>query len=449
MKDSISATVLSLFQVDALAIIMISLVGFVSINVSLFSLKYLKGDRAQKLFFNRLFLLIPSVFIMVTADHLLLFFAAWAISNYLLTRLMIHKSEWKAAKESGNLALKNFILGMFFLAASFIGLYAQTGSASIHTIIQQSISGTSLLLVLSLLFLAAMTQSAIWPFHKWLTSSLNSPTPVSALMHAGLVNGGGFLLARFALLFTKAPMSLQFIFFTGLITAIVGTLWKLMQNDVKRMLASSTMGQMGFMMVQCGLGLFPAAIAHLCWHGLFKAYLFLSSGSAAQEKRLDLNYPPSIGTFILSLVCGAAGAYGFALISHKSFAVLDTTLFLTGIAFLGAAQLAIPLLKPSPLKKLPIALISAVFAGAAYGSSVYGIEKLLEPLHIWNPQPLGLLHIIGFLILTGSWLFVLFGKRKENTQNIPAWMKKGYVSMLNASQPHPTTITAHHNHYQY
>jgi len=129
-----------------------------------------------------------------------------------------------------------------------------------------------------------MTQSAIWPFHTWLISSLNSPTPVSAIMHAGLINGGGFLLTRFAGLFVQSTGMLQVIFFLGLLTALIGTLWKLMQHDIKRMLACSTMGQMGFMIAQCGLGLFPAAIAHLCWHGLFKAYLFLSSGSAAHEK---------------------------------------------------------------------------------------------------------------------------------------------------------------------
>ena len=108
-------------------------------------------------------------------------------------------------------------------------------------------------------------------------------------MHAGLINGGGFLLARFAPMLAIQPPILNLIFIAGITTALLGTLWKLMQSDVKRMLACSTMGQMGFMIAQCGLGLFPAAVAHLSWHGLFKAYLFLSTGSAAKEKRLDLD----------------------------------------------------------------------------------------------------------------------------------------------------------------
>lgn len=449
MKEFFSGTVSVLFQVDILSAILMSLVGFVGIHVVLFSLKYLKGDRSQKAFFRRLALLIPSVFLLVTSNHLLLFFLSWAASNYLLTRLMIHKYEWQAARESGKLALRNFMRGLVFLGAALIGLYALTGTANLHSIVQSAPAGPALYLILVLLLLAAMTQSALWPFHKWLTSSLNSPTPVSALMHAGLVNGGGFLLARFGPLYLKGPGILELVFLTGLVTALLGTLWKLMQNDVKRMLAASTMGQMGFMMLQCGLGLFPAAIAHLCWHGLFKAYLFLSSGSAAQEKRLDLHYPPRLNTFFWSLVCGAAGATAFALTSHKTLRAFDTTLFLLGIAFLGAAQLAIPLLRMNPLKKLPLTLLIAGLAGAVYGWSVYGIEVLMEPLHLWAPQPLGPLHLIGFLVLAGSWLLLLFGREKAGADELPAWMKKGYVSMLNASQPHPKTITAHHNHYQF
>lgn len=213
----------SLFRVDALSMIMLFLIGFVSINVGFFSRKYLRGDSAQKVFFVRLILLAASVFTMVTTDHLVLFFATWASGNYLLTRLMIHKNKWQAAAESGKLALRNFAVGLLFLATAFGCLYAQTGSMYIHTILQQGIAPNWRILILVLLFLTAMTQSAIWPFHRWLISSLNSPTPVSAIMHAGLINGGGFLLTRFAPLFEKAPGILQIIFFSGLITALLDT----------------------------------------------------------------------------------------------------------------------------------------------------------------------------------------------------------------------------------
>ncbi len=213
---------------------------------------------------------------MAVSDHLALYFVSSCLSHALLVRRMEHKSNWKAARASAALAGKNYLLAAFFMGFAFLLLGFETGSWTLRGILAyQEAASSTMILPLVLLILAAMAQSAIWPFHRWLLSSLNSPTPVSALMHAGLINGGGFLLIRFAPLFAHHPGLLTLVFCVGLTSAFLGTLWKLLQSDVKRMLACSTMGQMGFMMMQCGLGLFSAALTHLLWHGLFKAYLFL------------------------------------------------------------------------------------------------------------------------------------------------------------------------------
>lgn len=257
-----------LFHVDNLSLIMMGLVGFVTLCVASFSSRYLNGDKKQTSFYINLITLALTIFLMVNADHIGLFLVSWAGSNFFLTRLMLHKSGWEAARQSSILALKNFGLGFVFLGTAFLLLYRATGMVSIRSIVSAPIETSMAIISSLLLLLAAMTQSALWPFHRWLTSSLNSPTPVSSIMHAGLVNGGGFLLVRFAPLISKEPIVLGLIFVAGIATALIGTLWKLMQSDIKRMLACSTMSQMGFMVVQCGLGLFPAAIAHLCWHGL-------------------------------------------------------------------------------------------------------------------------------------------------------------------------------------
>ncbi len=229
----------------------------------------------------------------------------------LLVSLMIHKSNWKAAQASGRMAAKNLYIQYASNGYGFFLFYLVTGESSISGVIQKNAHSTTMIVALVCILLSAMMQSAQWPFHKWLISSLNSPTPVSAMMHAGLINGGGFLLIRFAPLYLQQPFLLNAMFIIGLITAIFGTLWKLMQSDVKRMLACSTMGQMGFMFLQCGLGLFPAAIAPSHLHGMFKAYLFLASGQAAQEKRFDLGYPPKPLRFIVALMCGFAGSLVF------------------------------------------------------------------------------------------------------------------------------------------
>ena len=288
--------------------------------------------------------------------------------------------------------------------------------------------------------MAAMTQSAIWPFHKWLISSLNSPLPVSAIMHAGLVNGGGFLIVRFAQLYLESPIILNLTFIIGLATAIIGTLWKLIQTDIKRMLACSTMAQMGFMIVQCGLGLFSAAIAHIILHASFKSYLFLSTGSAAQEKRLDLHYPPSFISFTFALICGALGSYVFAYISHKTWLTLDTNFLLVSIAFIAGTSLALTVLRKNILLKLPLALLATSLAGAVYGFNIHIVESILSSLDLMKPQALNIFHIIGLALLALFWLMVIFAR------NISSRL---YVKALNASQPDSKTITTHRNYYQY
>jgi NAD(P)H-quinone oxidoreductase subunit 5 len=290
-----------------------------------------------------------------------------------------------------------------------------------------------------------MTQSAIWPFHRWLTSSLNSPTPVSAIMHAGLINGGGFLLARFSPMISAQSTVLNIIFITGIITALLGTLWKLMQSDVKRMLAFSTMGQMGFMVAQCGLGLFPAAVAHLCWHGLFKAYLFLASGSAAQVKRLDLGGPPSPWHFLLAILSGLICAIMFALISDKDIAPNDTSFFLIVLAMMAGTQFALPIIRQSTLW---IAFLATTIIGALYGLSVYLIEQALSDTSLMYPQPLNGLHIIALVAFIVAWIGMLFMRQRHSVAFSDRALK-AYVYLLNASQPDPKTITTHRNDYQY
>ena len=438
----------SLFYVDVLAKVMMALVIFIGLCVGSFAYRYLQGDIKYRLFFLQLSLLIASICVMVSADHLALLVGAWCLSNMLLVRLMIHKSSWQPAKASGLISAKNYCLGAACVVAAFIIFYGLTGETSIQSLLQDHPQSGLMLVPLALLLVGAMTQSAIWPFHRWLTSSLNSPTPVSAIMHAGLVNGGGFLLIRFAPLYLEQSYLLTTIFVIGIVSALLGTLWKLMQSDIKRMLACSTMGQMGFMLAQCGLGLFPAAAAHLIWHAMFKAYLFLASGSVAQEKRFDLSYPPSLLTFIYALGCGVVGSFGFALTSHESWLADNTTLVLIVVAFLAASQFSLPMLRQKTLQSLPYVFLATGFIGLAYGASVYVIIQLMKPMHVMQPQPLNGLHIIGIIALILSWLCIPYIRNSEKTES-KEWRLKGYVKALNASQPHPDTVTAHRNHYQY
>lgn len=439
--------ILNLFYLDRLASVMIFLIVSVGMAIWIFARRYMEGDFKYSSFTLKLVLLICLLVVMVSANHLFVFLMAWVGSNFLLLKLMIHKSHWKQAYSSGGLAGKNFFLGFVLLALAFFGLYEVFKETSIQLILKSPSSDLKVYGSSILILGAAMTQSALWPFHRWLLSSLNSPTPVSALMHAGLVNGGGFLLARFAPLFLDRPALLNMAFSLGILTAFLGTLWKLLQPDVKKMLACSTMGQMGFMMAQCGLGLFAAAITHLCWHGLFKAYLFLSSPSAAQEKRYSFSPLITGSGFLLSLLGGACGALSFSFASHILLS-FNSSLVLISVAFIAATQLSMALLQNN-FKKLPKVIIVSSFLGGCYGFNIFVAEKFLSPLHLFQPQPMNLFYFVGELVLILSWLATLRSSLSCHQQEIPALFLKGYVAMINASQPAPSTITAFRNDYQY
>lgn len=447
-------SVTNLFNFDLLAILMTVLIVFVSLTVATFAMRYIKGDTKYSKFFLLIGLLVSSLIFMVSADNLVVFLLAWGCCNATLVLLMINKSTWRAAKASGILAAKMYFIGFAFIASGFFLLYSITGQSSIQLINNYDFNNhneNSPFIICALLFLlvGAMIQSAIWPFHKWLISSLNSPTPVSAIMHAGLVNGGGFLLIRFAPLYLDYPIILTIIFAIGLSTAIIGTLFKLVQNDIKRMLACSTMAQMGFMMAQIGLGLFSAALAHLCYHGLFKAYLFLTSGGAAQEKRVVLDYPPSKISFCCALLCGIVGSYSFAWVGNKAWISYDTNLLIVFIAFVASSQCALSILARNSIKILPLAMIAAIIVGGVYGLSIHLIESFMLPMNLIWSQPINAVHIFGIALLFASWLAVLFVRNLNGQISQPRWIIRLYVKVVNASQPNPDTVTTHRNQYKY
>ena len=142
-----------------------------------------------------------------------------------------------------------------------------------------------------LIFIGAMGKSAQFPLHLWLPGSLYAPTPVHALLHAGIINAGGFLLNRLAPLYGLSPTVLHVAFVIGMLTAVLGATTMLVQNDIKKTLGFSTIGQMGYMIMECGLGAFALAVFHLIAHGLFKATVFLNCGNVIHKARQEPHLP--------------------------------------------------------------------------------------------------------------------------------------------------------------
>jgi len=439
------------FLANEISWLMATLILFVSAIVHHFSLRYMAGDRNYHRYFLFLSSITISTLLLVASDHIVVLISFWSLSNLILVLLMMHKFQWAAAKNSGILAIKTFVLGLVFLSAGTSLLAYESGAMSLHLIVENSESLPASIRMIALFFiiLAAFSQSGGWPFHSWLISSLNSPTPVSAFMHAGLVNGGGLLIARFAPIFLHESLLLDILFILAVITLIFGGIWKLLQSDIKRMLACSTMTQMGFMMMQCGLGLFPAALAHLCWHSLFKAFLFLRSGSTiAEHRRRNEERVSNVPTFFLSSLCGIIGAIGFIFGSGLSFTLVHTTAVLIFFSWMTSTQLAHTLLqKKQSLFFVMTASVFCLATGILYGLTVDLIEVAVAPLQIWQPQLLNSIHIIAITLIFCIWIALNLKPFTDHEGSL--WWRHFYVRMLNASQPDPKTITSSRNGYKF
>ena len=276
---------------DSLAAIMLILISFIGAIISRYSIRYLDGDHQQGRFLCRMLFTLGSVLLLVISRNLLQFTAAWILSSYSLHQLLTHNRQRPWAIWA---ARKKFLisrLGDIFLLAALAATYATFGSfdytevfAEAVALQEQSAAKSVVVSAIGALFvLAAMTKSAQFPFHSWLPDTMEAPTPVSALMHAGIINAGGFLVIRLSPLVVLSPIALSLLAMIGAITALLGGIVMLSQTSVKRSLAFSTIAQMGFMMLQCGLGGFSAALLHIVAHSLYKAHAFLSSGSVLEQ----------------------------------------------------------------------------------------------------------------------------------------------------------------------
>ena len=262
---------------DGVAAIAMVLTAFVGSIVLSFSRRYLRADRAARSYTVKVLLLLGSVIVFASATDVIMLATGWLVSGWLLASLIGHAGDWAEARASRRRAWITFAIGDAALLAGLALLASASGSLMLDRLGSAgSPRGT---IGVALIVLAAAVRCALPPFQRWLSRSMTAPTPVSALMHAGFVNGGGLLLIRVAPALEAAPLARALTIAIGLVAALIGTAIMLVRPDIKRSLAGSTTAQMGFMLMTCGLGAYAAALWHLVAHGLFKAWLFLRSGS--------------------------------------------------------------------------------------------------------------------------------------------------------------------------
>ena len=278
------------FMIDGLTAMMMCVVTFVSLMVHIYTIGYMDEDEGYNRFFAYISLFTFSMLMLVMSNNMLQLFFGWeavGLVSYLLIGFWFNKPTAIFANMKAFLVNRvgdfGFILGIGLIAA-FAGTLNYTEAfAKADALSALTLPGTSWMLVTVIcicLFIGAMGKSAQFPLHVWLPDSMEGPTPISALIHAAtMVTAGIFMVARMSPLFELSDTALNFIMVIGAITALFMGFLGIIQNDIKRVVAYSTLSQLGYMTVALGASAYSVAVFHLMTHAFFKALLFLGAGS--------------------------------------------------------------------------------------------------------------------------------------------------------------------------
>lgn len=375
-----------ILQIDSISLILMTMVSILGMAILLFSKNYMDGDSRKVYFLRQLSITYVYALVLVTAGSIVTVFLAWVAGSLALNKLLLfYKNRPRALVP----ARKKFILGRIgdlFLLIGFGQIYYAFGTGNvldIHRILMSHPElAHSIYVPAILLALAAILKSAQFPFHGWLIEVMETPTPVSALLHAGILNGGPFLILRFSGLFSYANTASILLITVGGLTAVYASLVLLTQPAIKTLLGYSSAAHMGFTIFLCGIGAYSAAFLHLVGHSFYKAYSFLASGNTIQDTNqvgsvVELAKQSSklraLVAFLLAitLYSGIASVIGIPLFK-KEFALVG------GVIILGITLLFSPVLGGKRLaKKL---LGTSLMATVVY-LLFFGLEHMMSVLY--------------------------------------------------------------------
>jgi len=450
---------------DALAAVMTLVVSGVGLLIHVYSAGYMTRDRDVARYFACLNLFTFAMLLLVLADNLILLFVGWegvGLCSYLLIGFWFEKPSAAAAGKKAFLVNRigdaGFLLGILFLLVA-------TGTTSFAGIDEAVTAGaiTPSLAVCSalLLLIGAVGKSAQIPLSVWLPDAMEGPTPVSALIHAAtMVTAGVYLIARMNVLYAFAPIAGQVVAWVGALTAVYAGTIALVQNDIKRVLAYSTISQLGYMFLGCGVGAYAAGVFHLFTHAFFKGLLFLAAGSVIHalsgeqdlrkmgglRKHLPLTYPVFLigalaiagvpflsGFFSKDAILVSAFSQGRWALGTLGLAGAALTAFymfrLVFLAFFGDARLTLEakthLHESPPVMTWPLLILAgfSVLAGylglpLALGKNANLFFRFLEPIvpsaegHLGRSAEWGLMLLSAASAVAGIGLAYLFYIRK-------------------------------------
>jgi NADH-quinone oxidoreductase subunit L len=395
-------------QVDQLTVVMLLTVSFVGMLIHIYSIGYMAHEGGYYRFFSYLNLFMFFMLTLVLAANLIVMFVGWegvGLCSYLLIGFWFLK---KSAADAGKKAFITTRIGDFGFTVGILLVFATFSSVDFQTIFKSvaanPVAEGTLTAICILLFTGAVGKSAQLPLYVWLPDAMEGPTPVSALIHAAtMVTAGVYMVARMNPLFSRAPVAMLVVAIVGAITAFYSATIGLMQTDIKKVLAYSTVSQLGYMFLGCGVGAYAAGIFHLMTHAFFKGLLFLCAGSVIHamggeqdmmkmgglRKKIPITYwTMLIATLAIAGIPGFAGFFSKdeILEAAQSGPHANLTLWLLGVA--GAALTSFYMFR----------LIFLTFFGAPrYDEHHVHVHE--SPKNMTTP-----LMILAFLSIFGGWV---------------------------------------------
>lgn len=397
------------FVVDAISSVMILIITGVGTLIHLFSIGYMSHDERPAKYFAYLNLFLFNMLVLVLGDNLLMTFVGWegvGLCSYLLIGFWFTDSQKASAGMKAFITNRigdaGFLIGLFILFFTFGTLDYSELSALAPTVAESSWLMPVTLACL-FLFIGATGKSAQIPLYVWLPDAMAGPTPVSALIHAAtMVTAGVYLIVRMSALFVVAPLAMEVIAWTGALTALFAATIGITQWDIKKILAYSTVSQLGFMFLAVGVGAFNAAMFHLMTHAFFKALMFLGSGSVIHAMHEEQDVRKMGGLAKKMPITYVTFVFGWlAIIGMPPFAGFFSKDEILAYAFFsplgGKALWAVGVIAAICTAFYMTRLMALTFWGKPrYGSDVHPHES---PLTMTIP-----LMVLGFLSVVGGWI---------------------------------------------
>ena len=454
------------FQVDRLSAVMMVLISGIGAIIYRYSVNYMYQEPGYRRFLALIAFTTFVLLCMVSSGNLVMLFVWWQLLSYLLALLahnLTHAATFEGSVRTfaflriGDVA---FLAGIV-LAHSLYGtiefdqLFARAAATPVMLSPFPGLEISGATAVTLLIFIGGMSKSAQFPLHIWLPPSLYAPTPVHALLHAGIINAGGFLINRLAPVFGLSPTTLHVAFVVGAVTALLGAGMMLTQNDIKKTLGFSTIGQMGYMIMECGLGAFALAVFHLIAHGLFKATVFLNCGNVIHKARQEPVLPPAAQAleerrfsrltwstgFVTSLLMPlvilfmAHGVLQIPILNAQGMVIFlffswvtSSQAILTLTRIRGVASWKV---SAAMLLTLLFVMFTYLFAAESFTKFLYpdpeAVASYFQAAAL--PRPLfDALVVTTTLLIVLGW-FYLYGQSRGHTVRMPVWVETIHVHL--------------------